>query len=214
MLQIGNDLCTSVYNPVQRIVPTAKCQNLHISDGLLLLKNCQPGELPDDKIKEELSVVQSLIVSEQQCNPYNLIGSYITMQFSASIDGELLDVCIRALCSVVFNSMQPHRLQPTRLLCPCNFPGKNTGVGCHFLLQEIFLTQGSNPCLLNLLHWQGFFTIVPRGKPQNQYSLFNSEHKIHLACTVWQIFMQQESCFKPWGSELILGQCSVMRFCL
>ena len=32
----------------------------------------------------------------------------------------------------------------TRLLCPWNFPGKSTGVGCHFLLQGIFLTQGSN----------------------------------------------------------------------
>ena len=31
------------------------------------------------------------------------------------------------------------------------FPSKDTGVGCHFLLQGIFLTQGSNPCLL---HWQ------------------------------------------------------------
>ena len=37
---------------------------------------------------------------------------------------------------------------PTRLLCPWNFPGKNTGVGCHFLLQGIFPTQGSNPGLL------------------------------------------------------------------
>ena len=37
---------------------------------------------------------------------------------------------------------------------PWDFPGKNTGVGCHFLLQGIFLTQGSNPCLLRLLHWQ------------------------------------------------------------
>ena len=32
-------------------------------------------------------------------------------------------------------------------------PGKNTGVGCHALLQEIFLTQGLNICLLCLLHW-------------------------------------------------------------
>ena len=39
--------------------------------------------------------------------------------------------------------------QPTRLLCPWDSPGKNTGVGCHFLLQEIFLTQGLN---LPLLH--------------------------------------------------------------
>ena len=33
-------------------------------------------------------------------------------------------------------------------------PGKNTGVGCHFLLQGIFLTQRSNLHLLHLLHWQ------------------------------------------------------------
>ena len=41
-------------------------------------------------------------------------------------------------------------LQPARLLCPWDFPGKNTGVGCHFLLQEVFPTQGSNPSLLHL----------------------------------------------------------------
>ena len=39
-------------------------------------------------------------------------------------------------------------------LCPWNFPGKNTGVDCHFLLKGIFLTQGLNPRLLHLLHWQ------------------------------------------------------------
>ena len=32
--------------------------------------------------------------------------------------------------------------------CPLDFPGRNTGVGCHFLLQGVFPTQGSNPCLL------------------------------------------------------------------
>ena len=39
-------------------------------------------------------------------------------------------------------------LQPTRLLCPWGSPGKNAGVGSHFLLWGIFLTQGLNPCLL------------------------------------------------------------------
>ena len=34
------------------------------------------------------------------------------------------------------------------------FQNKNTGVGCHFLLQGIFLTKGSNPNVLCLLHWQ------------------------------------------------------------
>ena len=53
---------------------------------------------------------------------------------------------------------------PARLLSPWDSPGKNTGMGCHFLLQGIFLTQGSN---LHLLHWQVdfFFTTEPAGKP-------------------------------------------------
>ena len=38
--------------------------------------------------------------------------------------------------------------------CPWDFPGKNTRVGCHALLQGIFLMQGLNPHLLRLLHWQ------------------------------------------------------------
>ena len=41
-------------------------------------------------------------------------------------------------------------LEPARLLCPPEFLGKDTEVGCHFLLQGIFPTQGSNLCLL---HW-------------------------------------------------------------
>ena len=52
------------------------------------------------------------------------------------------------------DSARPRGLQPARLLCPWDSPGKNTGVGCHALLQGIFLTQGSNPHLLYLLGWQ------------------------------------------------------------
>ena len=43
----------------------------------------------------------------------------------------------------------PWTRQPARLLCPCNSPDKNTGVGSHSLLQGIFPTQGSNPDLLH-----------------------------------------------------------------
>ena len=47
-----------------------------------------------------------------------------------------------------------------------NSLGKNTGVGCHILLQGIFLTQGSNPCLLCLLHWQtGSLLLASPGSP-------------------------------------------------
>ena len=52
--------------------------------------------------------------------------------------------------SVVSDSLQPHGLQLARLLCPWDFPGKNTGVNCHFLLQGIFPAQGLNLGLLNL----------------------------------------------------------------
>ena len=45
-------------------------------------------------------------------------------------------------------------------------PGKNTGVGCHFLLQGIFPTQESNPHLLCFLHWQArSLPLAPPGKP-------------------------------------------------
>ena len=49
--------------------------------------------------------------------------------------------------SVMSDSLRPHGRQPARLLCPWDSPGKNTGVGCHALLQGIFPTQGSNPDL-------------------------------------------------------------------
>ena len=42
------------------------------------------------------------------------------------------------LCSAVSNSLLPHELQSTKLFHPCNFPGKNTRVDCHLLLQGIF----------------------------------------------------------------------------
>ena len=45
----------------------------------------------------------------------------------------------------MLDSLWPHELLPTTFLCPWNFPGKNTGVGCHFLLQGIFPTQELNP---------------------------------------------------------------------
>ena len=60
-------------------------------------------------------------------------------------------VCVFS-CSVIFSSLQPH--EPSRLHCPQDSPGKNAGVNCHFLLQRIFGTQGSNSHLLHLLHWQ------------------------------------------------------------
>ena len=75
----------------------------------------------------------------------------------------LFVVLVTKLCLTL---LRPHGLEPARFLCPRYFPDKNTRVGCHFLLQGIFQTQGSN------LHWQvaslplsyqgSLFCIIPR----------------------------------------------------
>ena len=68
--------------------------------------------------------------------------------------GERQYTCVRArACSVVPGSLGPQGLEPARPLCPWN-SRLNAGVGWHFLIREIFLTQGSNPHLLRLLLWQ------------------------------------------------------------
>ena len=55
--------------------------------------------------------------------------------------------------------LRPHGLWPARLLCPWDSPGKHVGVGCHFLLQGIFLIQRLNPGLLHcrqILYWLSY----------------------------------------------------------
>ena len=69
------------------------------------------------------------------CRPFESGGP---LTFSQSL--------LRCAWSVVSDSLRPCGLQPARLLCPWD-SGKNTGVGCHALLQGTFPTQGSNPGL-------------------------------------------------------------------
>ena len=68
-----------------------------------------------------------------------------------------------------------------RLLCPWDFPSKNTRVGCHFLLQRILPTQQSNPCLL---HWQvdsvppappGKLQVHARNLPNLKYGCYSPQ---------------------------------------
>ena len=64
-----------------------------------------------------------------------------------------LSMCVS--CSVVSDSLRHHGLWPAKLLYPWNSPGKNTEVGCHYLLQGIFPTQELSPpkveCVLVLM---------------------------------------------------------------
>ena len=82
---------------------------------------------------------------------YHLIGG-AALCYQRTLEALQFLVLRKTKCvsrSVMPDSLRPHGLQPTRLLCPGDFPDKDTGVGCRFLLQGIFPTQGSN---LGLLH--------------------------------------------------------------
>ena len=62
--------------------------------------------------------------------------------------------------------------------------GKNTGVGCHAFLQWFFLTQGKNPSLLCLLHWQaGSLPLIPPGKSKSVFSSVQSLSHVRLFVT-------------------------------
>ena len=67
--------------------------------------------------------------------------------------------------------LQPPGLQPNRRLCPCDFPGKNTGEDYHFLLLGILPTQGQNLCLL---HWHA--------NSRNTWKAFSA------SCWLWKHF--------------------------
>ena len=80
------------------------------------------------------------------------------------------------------------------------FSGKNTGVGCRVLLQGIFLIQGSNQCLLSLLHCQaGSLPLAPPGKPMHRETVKmrpskTPEHKIRRCCIHILIFYVGNQC--------------------
>ena len=68
-----------------------------------------------------------------------------------------------ASCSVVSTSLQPHGLLGAPQFM--EFSRQNIGMGCHFLLQNIFPTQGLNLSFLHRLHWQvDSLPLVPPGK--------------------------------------------------
>ena len=74
-------------------------------------------------------------------------------------------------CSGVSDSLQRHGQQPPRLLCPRDSPGKNTGVGCHALLQGIFADKGWN---LHLLHCrQILYHLSYQGIMSTLFQFFN-----------------------------------------
>ena len=115
-------------------------------------------------------------------------------------------------CSAVSISLRPHGLQPARLLCLWDSSGKNTGVGCHALLQGIFLTQGLNSGLLHCrqtlyhLNHQGSQICLENALYFKIFlNLFLDSHAIH------QHFKDAESTYDE-GSHYILIQGYLCQF--
>ena len=102
-----------------------------------------PGHFPGEPL---LSCPQHChqLPSEQPSPTSHLSRTEFTLrsQFRRDSPRRLSFLQIVFSCSVVSDSLRPHALLgPSRLLCPWDFLGKNTGVGCHFLLQGIFPTR-------------------------------------------------------------------------
>ena len=102
--------------------------------------------------------------------------------------------------SFMSNSFQSHGLQPARLLCPCNSPGKNTEVNCRSLLWGIFLTKGSSPGFLHC--WQILYTLSHQGS----YSL----HSLLTTNSLQNNYFDAQ--IIPRGQRELLSSCFLCSF--
>ena len=97
--------------------------------------------------------------AQRSCFPLDSPGLVLEAPWSTELPcAELLTQSCPTLCNLI-------GCKPTRPFCPWDSPVKNTGVGCHALLQGIFPTQGSNP---GLPHGrQILYQLSYQGSPQN-----------------------------------------------
>ena len=78
--------------------------------------------------------------------------------------------CCRWVASFVSSSLRPHRRQPTRLPHPWDSPGKNTGVGCHFLFQCMKLKSENEVALSCLTYSDPMDYIAHQAPPSMGFS--------------------------------------------
>ena len=104
------------------------------------------------------------LLRSQKRHP-NLFSNYFAKSHYASYDLLFYWFLVAKLCQTF---LEPHGLQPARLLCPQDFPGKDTEVGCHFLLQGVFPAQELN---LHLLPWQvDSLPVSCQGSPMTSFT--------------------------------------------
>ena len=102
------------------------------------------------------------------------IGRWILYHCTPWEAPDTINVSVCSVALATSDSLWPREPQPARLPCPWDFPSKNTGVGFHALLQEIFLTQGLNPSLLHLLNFRHILDhLNHQGRPEQLLTSLN-----------------------------------------
>ena len=144
----------SFQNPSPCLFVLCTCLFLqrNVSENCWLLTN--NGEASWNLLLNKTSintlVKHMLYINEHLC--WNMDGTlyrfYIFLNNKYIYKNILMYLCIHKDCSAMSDSLQPHGLEPARLLFSWNFSSKNSRVGCHFQLQGIFPTQGWNLGLL------------------------------------------------------------------
>ena len=124
------------------------------------------------------------------------------------------------MCLVASDSLWPHGLYLARLLCPKNFPSKNPGVNCHFLLQGIFPTQVLNPRLLHLLHWQvDSLPMHYLRNPWGEKKIYTHTHRVQFSQSVmsdslWPHWLQHTRPLCPSTTTgAYSNSCPLSRWC-
>ena len=156
-----------------------------------------------------VSVFQAEIFCCKRSNVFHIISGlsnkiqliYIPVLYQGCVVCVCVCACANArvqVHSVVSNSLWPHGLWPIRLLCPWNFPGKNTGVDCHFLLQRVFLIQELNlhSCISCVSRWV-LYQLSHQGSP------------IRGMCTLL-IFLTKDSSLMMVGVKTLIRMASSM----
>ena len=130
----GDWICMSCISCTDGIFFTTST-TWELREGLMVRQILQRITLPEVKREMDIfSYFKMVVLANYFSKYYTNIYDYYLWKWKRSR-------------SAVSDSLRPHGLLPTTLLHLWDFPGKSTGVGCHFLLQRIFLIQGSNPDL-------------------------------------------------------------------
>ena len=121
--------------------------------------------------------------------------------------------CARAcsVASVSSDSLRfPHRLYASRLLCPWNFPGKKTCVGCHAFLQGIFPTQRLNPGVPHCR--QILYCLRHQGSPLKCFAIWPNSERVCLdfQSSDWTMSLANTKYFFLHTCNILLANYSLM----